>query len=65
MWDHAYLAACYAHLNRVGEARAAASEVLRADPQFTVSRYAKVEGHTLPAQLKHLLDGMRKTGLPE
>ncbi len=64
-WNHAYVAACYAYLNRPEEARAAASEVLRTDPHFTVSRYARVEGYTLPAELKHLLDGMRKAGLPE
>jgi len=64
-WDHAYLAACHAYLNRAAEARAAASEVLRVDPNFTVSRYARVEGYTLPADLKHLLDGLRKAGLPE
>ena len=64
-WDHAYVAACHAYLNRPEEARAAASEVLRLDPHFSVSRYARTEGYTLPAELKHLLDGMRKAGLPE
>lgn len=64
-WDHAYIAACHAYLNRPAEARAAASEVLRLDPQFTVSRYAQAEAYTLPAELKHLIDGMRKAGLPE
>ena len=64
-WDHAYIAICHAYLNRPAEARTAASEVLRTDPQFTVSRYAKIEGYTLPAELKHLVDGMRKAGLPE
>jgi hypothetical protein len=47
------------------EARAAASDTLRMDPGFTVSRYARVEGYTLPGELKHLLDGMRKAGLPD
>jgi tetratricopeptide (TPR) repeat protein len=64
-WDHAYIAACHAYLGRAAEARAAAAETLRVDPGFTVSRYARVEGYTLPAELKHLLDGMRKAGLPE
>jgi TolB-like protein len=64
-WDHAYKAACYAYLNRPEEARAAASEALRLDPHFSVTRFAQIEGYTLPAQLKNLLDGMRKAGLPE
>jgi TolB-like protein len=64
-WDHAYVAACHAHMGRDAEARAAAAEVLRADPKFTVSRYRLVEGYTLPGELAHLLDGMRKAGLPE
>ena len=65
VWNHAYIAACHAHLGRGAEARAAASEVLRVDPRFTVRRYALVEEYTLPAELKHLLDGLRKAGLPE
>jgi TolB-like protein len=64
-WDHAYIAACHAYLDRAAEARAAAVEVLRVDPRFSVSRYAQVEAYTSPADLKHLLDGMRKAGLPE
>ena len=64
-WDHAYVAACHAYLGRPMEARAAASDTLRMDPGFTVSRYARVEGYTLPGELKHLLDGMRKAGLPD
>jgi adenylate cyclase len=64
-WDHAYVAVCHAYLNRPAEARAAASEVLRLDPQFTVSRYAQIEDYTLPVDLKHLVEGMRKAGLPE
>ena len=63
-WDHAYVAACHAHMNRKAEARAAAAAVLRADPNFTVSGYRLVEGYTLSGELEHLLDGMRKAGLP-
>ena len=52
-------------MNRKAEARAAAAEVLRADPNFTVSGYRLVEGYTLSGGLEHLLDGMRKAGFPE
>jgi TolB-like protein/Tfp pilus assembly protein PilF len=65
VWDHVYLAACYAQLNRATEASAAASEVLRMDPSFTTSRYVQIEQFQDPTDLKHLLDGMRKAGLPE
>lgn len=64
-WDHAYIAACHAHMNHHAEARDAAVEVLRADPNFTVSGYRPVEEYTLPGELQHLLDGMRKAGLPD
>jgi TolB-like protein/Flp pilus assembly protein TadD len=65
VWDHAYLAACYARLGRAAEARAAAAEVLRLDPQFTVRRYGEIEWFKNPADHEHLLDGMRMAGLPE
>jgi TolB-like protein/Tfp pilus assembly protein PilF len=64
-WDHAYIAACHAYLNRPQAARAAAAETLGADPHFTLARYAQVEGYTAPADLDHLLEGMRRAGLPE
>ena len=64
-WDHAYIAACHAYLDRLSEARAAASEALKGDPHFTISRYAQVEGYSMPSELAHLLEGFRKAGLPE
>jgi TolB-like protein/Tfp pilus assembly protein PilF len=65
VWDHAYLAACHARLGRATEARAAAAEVLRLDPQFTVRRYGEIEWFKSPADHEHLLEGMRMAGLPE
>jgi tetratricopeptide (TPR) repeat protein len=65
VWDHAYLAACYARLNRAAEAHAAAAHVLRMDPRFTVSRYGQLEQFKNPADREHLLEGMRMAGLPE
>lgn len=62
---HAYLAAHHAYLNHAADARAAASEVLRVDPHFTVSRYAQLEWFKTRADLDHLADGLRKAGLPE
>jgi TolB-like protein/Flp pilus assembly protein TadD len=65
VWDHAYLAACHAQLGHAAEARAAAAEVLRLDPRFTVRRYGEIEWFKNPADHEHLLDGMRMAGLPE
>ena len=47
------------------EACAQAAEVLRMKPDFSIAVYAKQEPHKNPADLKHLLDGFRKAGLPE
>lgn len=65
IWDHAYLAACHARLNCAPEASAAASEVLKLDQSFTVRRYGQLEWFKNPADHEHLLDGMRKAGLPD
>jgi TolB-like protein/DNA-binding SARP family transcriptional activator len=64
-WDHAYVAACHAYMNRDQEARAAASRVLKMDPKFTVTRYGLTEGYKSASDLRHLLDGMRMAHLPE
>jgi TolB-like protein/Flp pilus assembly protein TadD len=60
-----YLAACYAQLDRVEDARALTAEVLRLDPGFTLSAYAKVEPYESAKDLEHMREGMRKAGLPE
>jgi adenylate cyclase len=64
-WDHAYLAAAYAYLGREQEAHAETAEVLRMRPDFSILAYAKQEPYKDPNDLKHLLDGFRKAGLPE
>ncbi len=64
-WDHAYLAAAYAYLGRDQEAQAEVVEVLRKRPDFSIRAYAKQEPYKNPADRDHLLEGMRKAGLPE
>jgi hypothetical protein len=64
-WNHAYLAACHAYLNHEAEARAAATEARRMDSHFTVSGYGQLEWFKTRDDLEHLLNGMRKAGLPE
>jgi adenylate cyclase len=56
------LASAFAHLERDAEAREAAARVLEFDPGFTVSALIARGG---TSNLKLLLEGLRKAGLPE
>ena len=64
-WDHYYRAASYAHLGLIDRARACGAEVLRLRPAFTIAEVAMTEAFKEPAELEHLLQGLRKAGLPE
>jgi adenylate cyclase len=64
-WVQAYLAACYALTDRVDQAREFAANVLRLAPDFSSTRLAGKEPFKRPADRDHLLDGLRKAGLPE
>jgi adenylate cyclase len=63
---HLWLAATYAQLGKMNEARAKAAEVLRVDPKFTIER---AQALLLPFKraedAEHFFDGLRKAGLPE
>ena len=63
VWLIARTAACLAQLGRLDEARAAAAEVLQVQPDFRIS--IELPHYKFPADAEHLLDGMRKAGLPE
>jgi adenylate cyclase len=63
---HTWLAATYARLNQPEEARAAVAEVLRLQPNYTISgttRRIAVFKHAKDEKL--LVDGLRRAGLPE
>ncbi len=60
-----FLAACYAQMGRLSEARALVSESLRQQPGFTLRAWATVEPFESHVDREHMLDGMRKAGLPE
>jgi tetratricopeptide (TPR) repeat protein len=60
-----YLAACYAQLGRLDEARTKATEALKREPCFTLRRYAVVDSYKSRADLDHMIEGLRKAGLPE
>jgi adenylate cyclase len=57
-----YLASAFAHLGRDAEAHDAAARVLEIDPAFTISAFiARGAGKNV----KLLIEGLRKAGLPE
>ena len=57
------LAASYAHLGRLEEARAEAAKVLEAHPDFSIDRWAAVLPDKLSEDSIHFVEGMRKAGL--
>jgi adenylate cyclase len=57
------LAASYAQLGRLDEARAQAAEVLKLDPDFSIATFSKTAAYKNPSDLEHFLDGLRKAGL--
>ena len=60
-----FLAAVYAQLGRMEEAKSEAIEALRIDPHFSVQRVAQRLPLKDTAALARLIDGMRQAGLPE
>ena len=62
-WYSARMAACYAQLGRPDDARAQAIDVLQLKPDFRLSAVKLF--YKNPADAEHVLDGMRKAGLPE
>ena len=65
LWARAYVAACYAHTDRIDRAREAAAEILLARPGFSIAQHLKIEPYKHRADVDHLADGLRKAGLPE
>jgi adenylate cyclase len=63
---HVMLAATYARLGRIDEARAEAAEVLRIQPSYTIAGTARlIAPFKQPEDDKHYCDGLRLAGLPE
>lgn len=59
-----WLAATYAQLGQLDNARAEAAEVLRIDPRYTVNDSIIVLTLKRPDDVEHVTDGLRKAGLP-
>jgi adenylate cyclase len=60
---HLYLAATYIQLGREEEARAAAAEVRRIVPKFSLERYAKRHQYKDQAEWGRFIEDLRKAGL--
>jgi tetratricopeptide (TPR) repeat protein len=57
------LAASYAQLGHLEEARTQAVEVLKTDPDFSIATLTKTHSYKNSTDLEHYLDGLRKAGL--
>ena len=62
---HIFLAACYSALDRQAEAAAAAREVLRINPKFSLESYAKRLPFKNKSDIELKVAALRKAGLPE
>lgn len=64
-YGHAFLAATYAQMGQLEDAHAQAAEVLRLNPKYTISAQKQVSIFKRAEDVEHLVDGLRKAGLPE
>jgi adenylate cyclase len=63
---HLWLAATYAQLGRLDEARSQAAEVLRIEPTWSNNGVGRrIYVFRRPEDAEHLLDGLHKAGLPD
>jgi adenylate cyclase len=60
-----WLASAYAQSGQFEEARAQAAEVLRINPGFTIESWKRLAVYKDPKDAEHLINGLRKAGLPE
>lgn len=58
------LAASYAQLGHLAEARQEAERVLQAHPNFRIDRWSSVVPDRLASDVAHFAEGLRKAGLP-
>ena len=64
-WVEAYLAAAYAQLGRMDEARQHAAAALRLSPNLSIHAYLTKEPHRRRVDADHLADALRKAGFDE
>jgi adenylate cyclase len=58
------LASCYGHLGRAEDARAAWSELLEVNPDFSLAQRARVLPHKDAGDFQRFAEGLAKAGLP-
>jgi adenylate cyclase len=58
------LAACYGHLGRVEDARSAWAELLKVNPDFSLTQRSRVLPYKDPGDFQRIVDGLAKAGLP-
>jgi adenylate cyclase len=58
------LAACYGHLGRLEEARLAWAELLKVNPEFSLTQRARVLPYKQSSDFQRIVDGLAKAGLP-
>jgi adenylate cyclase len=64
-WDHCYLAASYERLGRVQAANAEIAKALKMKANLSVKNVISWEPYASPGDLDHLLEPLRRVGLPE
>jgi tetratricopeptide (TPR) repeat protein len=62
---HRHLAATYAQMGRMEEARIEIEALRKLDPSLSISSYRERLKYEKVEDLEHYLDGLRKAGLPE
>jgi len=63
MWSYIYQAGIYGHLGREEEARAAAKELLRLNPKFSLEQHEKAPWFKNRDKWNLHINGLRKAGL--
>jgi adenylate cyclase len=58
------LAACYGHLGRTEEARAARAGLMKVNPDFSLAQRERVLPYKEPRDFQRIVDGLAKAGLP-
>lgn len=58
------LAACYGHLGRIDEAKAAWAEMLTINPDFSLAQRERVLPYKEPRDFQRIVEGLKKAGLP-
>ena len=58
------LASCYGHLGRLEDARAAWAELLKVNPDFSLTQRARVLPYKQASDFARIVEGLAKAGLP-